>query len=101
MWRQHRRRPVAVGHGAETRDRADPIARQVFAGKDGKHAGDGRRRRSIDCGDARMGMRRPQHEGIALAWWLDIVDIVAVTRNEPPVLDPADRLTDAELLHGT
>ena len=79
----------------------DPVARQVFPGKDGKHAGSGKRRRSIDCGDARMGMRRAQHEGMALAWRLDIVDIVAMTGNEPPVLDPADRLTDAELLHGT
>jgi hypothetical protein len=48
-----------------------------------------------------MGMRRTQHEGISLARQLDVVDIVAVTGDEPSVLDSADGLTDAELFHGT
>jgi hypothetical protein len=38
---------------------------------------------------------------MGLSRQLDVVDIVAVTGDEPPVLDAADRLTDAELLHGT
>jgi len=31
----------------------------------------------------------------------DVVEIVAVPGDEAPILDAADRLTDAELLHRT
>jgi hypothetical protein len=48
-----------------------------------------------------MRMRRTQHKGAGLVRAVDIVDVIAVTSDETPVLDPADRLTDAELLHGT
>jgi hypothetical protein len=46
-----------------------------------------------------MRVRRAQHESVRLAGTSDVVDISAVTGNEAPILDPADRLTDAELLH--
>jgi len=32
---------------------------------------------------------------------VDIVDVIAVTGDEAPILDPANRLTDAVLVHGT
>ena len=51
--------------------------------------------------DARMSVRRAQHESVRLAGPADVVDISAVTGDEAPVLDAADRLTDAELLHWT
>jgi len=46
-------------------------------------------------------MRRAQHEGVRLPGPGDVVEVTAVTGDEAPVLDTADRLTDAELLHGT
>jgi hypothetical protein len=36
---------------------------------------------------------------VRLARPLDVIDVVAAAGNKTPVLDPADRLTDAELLH--
>src|SRR5436190_19494464 len=48
-----------------------------------------------------MGMRRAQHEGIALARAADVVEKIAATGDKAPILDAADRLTDAELLHVT
>src|SRR5262249_4304904 len=96
MWRQHRRRPVAVGDRAEARNVSDPVARDVIPGQDGEHAGGGKRCRRIDSADARMRVRRAQHEGISLVRSLNVIDIIAATGDEAPVLDAADRLTDAE-----
>src|SRR6516162_5506883 len=48
-----------------------------------------------------MGMRRAQHEGIGLTRAVDVVEVAAATGDEAPILDAANRLTDAELLHET
>ena len=101
MRRQYRLRAVAIADRTDARDVSDPVTRQVFSGKDREHAGAGKRRACIDAGDARMGVRRAQHECVRLAGPADVVDISAVTGDEAPVLDPADRLTYAELLHWT
>ena len=96
-----RGRSVAVGDGAEARDRADPVADEVFAGKDGEDPRRGNGGGRVDRADARMRMWRAQHEGIGLARTVEVVEVVAVTGDKAPILDAPDRLTDAELLHGT
>ena len=50
--------------------------------------------------DARMRMRRHHHDAVALARQGDVVDIAAAPGDEALVLDPADRLADAELVDG-
>src|SRR5262249_20911413 len=97
----HRGRAVAVGDGAQAWDRAEPVADKVLAGKDSENPRGGCSSARIYRADPRMGMRRAQHEGIGLAWPVDVVEIGAATSDETLVLDTADRLTDAELLHGT
>ncbi len=47
-----------------------------------------------------MRMRRAQHRRIGLARADDVVEVAAMPGQEAPILDPADRLADAELLHG-
>src|SRR5215472_16015464 len=101
MRRQHCGRSVAVGDSAEARNGSDRVAGKVVAGKDGKYTGGRARGLDIDRVDAGMRMRRAQHEGMRLARPDDIVEVIAVTGDEAPVFDAPDRLTDAELLHGT
>ncbi len=101
MRRDHRGRPVAVGDGAQARDRADPVAGEIFAGKDGEDPRRGNGGGGVNRADARMRMRRAQHEGIGLARTVEVVEVIAATGNKAPILDAPDRLTDAELLHGT
>jgi len=48
-----------------------------------------------------MRMRRAQHEGVSLTRAADVVEVGAATGDKAPILDAADWLTDAELLHGT
>ena len=78
----------------------DVSVRQIFSGKDGKDTGGGESRGGVDRANAGMRMRRAQHEGMRLTRPVDVIDVAAMTGDEPPVLDAADRLTDAELLHG-
>ena len=73
---------------------------EVFSGVDGEYAGGGQGGRSIDRPDPRMRMRRALHEGVGLPMTIDVIDVIAATGDKTLVLDPADRLTDAELLHG-
>ena len=40
-----------------------------------------------------------QHHGVGLVRADNVVEVVAATGQEAPILDPADRLADAELLH--
>ena len=54
-------RPVAIGHAAQARDRAEPSRRQICAGQDRKHARRGRSSRGVDAADAGMRVRRAQH----------------------------------------
>src|SRR5215831_19011061 len=100
MRRQHCGRSVAVGHSAEARDGSDRVAGKVLTGEDGEHTGGRVRRLVSDRADGGMRVRRAQHEGMRLAGPDDIVEVIAVPGDEAPVFDAADRLTDAELLHG-
>ena len=99
--RQHRGRLITVCHGAQAGNISDPLAREIFSGKDSEDTRGGMRSIGIDSLDDCMRMWRAQHEGVSLAGPGDVVDVVAVTGDETPILDPADRLTDTELLHGT
>ena len=101
MRRQHRLRAVAVADDTDARDTSDPVSREIFPGEDGCHAGGGERRGRVDRADTAMGMRRTQHEGVRLTGPADVVDVSAVTGDKSAILDAANRLTDAELLHGT
>src|SRR6266700_5822494 len=48
-----------------------------------------------------MGMRRAQHHRMGLARPDDVVEVMAAPGQETPILDAANRLTDAELCHAT
>ena len=80
--------------------RADPLGRRVLAGEDAEHARRGGRLRGVDAHDARMCMRRHHHDAVALPRQSDVVDITAEAGDEALVLDPADRLADAEFVNG-
>src|SRR5215472_12717435 len=101
MRRQHCGRSVAVGDSAEARNGSDRVAGKVLTGKHCKHTGGGTRCLGIDRTDSSVRMGRAQHEGMRLARPTDIVEVIAVPGDEAPVFDAPDRLTDAELLHGT
>ena len=97
--RRDGRRPVAVGQPAETGDRAESVLRQVGAGQHRDDAGRRRRGRGVDRADTGMRMRRAQHKGVSLARTNEIVDVMTAPGQKPLVLDAADRLADAELVH--
>jgi len=46
-----------------------------------------------------MRVRRAQHYRMSLTRPDDVVEVVATPGEEAPVLDPTNRLTDAELPH--
>src|SRR6266700_6063096 len=48
-----------------------------------------------------MRMRRAQHHRMGLARPDDVVEVMAAPGQKAPVLDAANRLTDAELCHAT
>src|SRR5262249_28990427 len=75
------------------------VARQIGAGKDAEHTGHRLGRGGIDGSECGMCMRGAQHYRMRLARPIDVVEIVAVPGQKTPILDPTDRLTDAELLH--
>ena len=50
--------------------------------------------------DPRMRMRRHHHYAVALARQRDVIDKAAAPGDEALVLDPADRLADAEFVDG-
>jgi hypothetical protein len=46
-----------------------------------------------------MGMGRQHRDGMALPRQLDVVDIRAPSRQEAPIFNPSNSLTDAERYH--
>ena len=72
---------------------------QILAGQNREHARRRRGCRGIDFADARVRMRRAQHNGVCLARQRQIVDIIAMPGQKTPILDPAHRLADPELVH--
>jgi hypothetical protein len=46
-----------------------------------------------------MGMSRQHRDGMALPRQLDVVDIRAPSRQEAPIFNPSNSLTDAERYH--
>ena len=96
--REHRRavallaRHRRLGHG-------DAVVRIVGPGEHRHHARRARRRRGIDRADPRMRVRRAHEHAPGLPMQRLIVLVAALAGQQPQILKPADRLTDAEL-HG-
>ena len=98
--RDGRDRAVAVGQGAEARDRAEAVAGHIRAGQNGEHPRCCGSRCGVERADAGMRVRRAQHMGKGLARTDQIVDVAAVPGQKTPILDAPDRLADAVLVHG-
>ena len=79
-------------HRRQARHVAQPLGRKVGMGVDGTHAGERRRRRNVDPLDERMGMRRAQHVAVQAICNRDVIDVAAAARQEPRILEPAQRL---------
>jgi len=90
------RRPLL---GLERRDAADILREGVDTGQDQRDAGSGPRRRDVDALYSRVGMGRQHRDGMALPRQLDVVDIRAPSRQEAPIFNPSNSLTDAERYH--
>jgi hypothetical protein len=56
------------------------------------------RRRNVDPLDDGMGMRRAQHVAVQAIRHHDVVDVAALARQEPRILEPAQRTADHLLL---
>jgi hypothetical protein len=80
-------------------DAADILREGVDTGQDQRDAGSGPRRRDVDALYSRVGMGRQHRDGIALPRQLDVVDIRAPPRQEAPIFNPSNSLTDAERYH--
>ena len=85
--------------GHRRRQAAELVGRDIGAGEHGEHAGRGLGLGGIDALDAGMGVRRHDHDAVALLRQVDVVDIAAAAGDETRVLDPGHGLTDAELVH--
>ena len=90
------RRAIAIGERYETGNVAETLSLDVFAGAHEQHARQTPRRRCIDAGDARMGHRRAQHEGMRHARQRDVVGIAAMPGDQPQILVPTHGLADGE-----
>ena len=83
----------------DRRESAKTVGRDIRSGENGEHAGRGLGLGGIDALDAGMGVRRHDHDAMALLRQVDVVDKAAAAGNEAWVLEPGYRLTDAELDH--
>ena len=73
------RRGGSVGNGAET------VRQKVVAGQHRDDAGDLKRRRRVDAGNPRMGVRRAVHDRIDLTRQVDIVGETSASGQEPEI----------------
>ncbi len=79
--------------------RAELVGGEVALREHAEHARHGLRRRRIEPRYFRMRVRRAQQDGIGLARNVDVVDEPPAALQQPRVLEPAHRLTDAEGAH--
>jgi hypothetical protein len=98
--RREHRRAVAALEAAMRRQFAQARFLPVGRGDDGEHAGRGFRRRSIDCVDFGVAVRRAQHHAESHAGIDDVVDIAAAPLHQPRILEARHALTDCEFTHG-
>ena len=92
----------AVGPGALERHLhgAEAVAGEIGAGEDGDHARHRARGGGLDGPDARVGMRRAQHDQVDLAGQVDVVVEAALALQQPRIVEAPDPLPDPELFHG-
>ena len=83
------------------RQRAEPVGLDVGAGEHGEHAVGGLGLAGVDPFDAGMGVRRHDHDAVALMRQVEVVDIAAAAGDEARILDPRHGLADAEFLHAS
>jgi hypothetical protein len=77
------------------RDRLEPIGKRICAGEHGQHAFGSLRVVGGDRGDPRMRVQRAHHHGVDLPGQIDVVAEAAGAGDQPLILLPADRLSDA------
>ena len=85
-----------VGHEA-----AELVGLHVGACEHGEHALGRLGLGGIDALDAGMRVRRHDLDAVAQVRQLDVVDIAPAAGDETLILDPGDRLTNAELVHAS
>src|SRR6185437_3243382 len=90
---------VAVLQRRDAFDGAEPGRLHIGARIDREHAKCAFCRARIECGDARMRMRRAQERGIDLTYIALVIDIAARAGNETHILAPPHCLADSELTH--
>jgi hypothetical protein len=89
-----------AGGGLQGGKRRNAIGLQVGTGQDRHHAVDRARLGGVERADPRMRVRRPHEHRVQRTGPLHIIDEAALPRQQPVVLAPRDRLSDAELHHG-
>ncbi len=95
---EHRRAVGALaleGH----RGRPEAVGGKVVAGQHRDGAGRLRGSGDVDRADARGGVRRAHHHHVRLPGKVHVVDEASLPAQEARVLEPRDRLTDAEFAH--
>src|SRR5579859_5882647 len=85
---------MAVG---DVRQRAEPIFADFDGSQHREHAGRRLGRRRLKPADQRMSMRRADENRMGLAGQIEIVAVAAASGDEPQILPPPYRLTDAGL----
>ncbi len=95
--RREGRRSIASLAGGVCRQVAEPIGRDVGPGQHRKHSWRPPRDGAIKLANARVRMRRADHDGVGLAGEVHVVGIMAETLDETRVLQAAHGLPDGKL----
>ena len=69
-------------------DRPDPVRSGIRAGQNGQHARHRRGVGDIDRANRRMGVRRADHDRVAMHLGREIGDIGTLAGQQPEILDP-------------
>ena len=78
---------------------ADLVGSHILAGVDGDDTGHLACGIGVDRPDFRERMRRPQEHGVKLTRAIDVICVMALTRNEAEIFLATDCLTDALVCH--
>ena len=90
---------VAVDLGRDRDDAAEPVGRRLGARQNRQYAGLGQRLGVFDGADAGVGVGRAHDPAVGLMGQRDVVEEAALAAQKPWILEPGDRLADAEF-HG-
>ena len=86
-----------AGQNRTVRNRLQAVCQHIGAGEHGQHAWNPHRFGSVDCSDARVGVRRAHHGGVDLSLQVDVVAETAPAGQQAQILLANDGCSDARV----